>query len=82
MCADRLQAWRGEWIATCRLWPVSRCAVLHCAQVAPLADDAFAMAATDGIVYPQLATVLIGYLGLLAVEYLRGMKYPTVRQCR
>jgi hypothetical protein len=53
--------------------------LLRVSQVAPLADAPFAVAATDGLSYECIGNVLIGYLGLLAEELIRDMKYPLVR---
>jgi hypothetical protein len=57
---------------------VSLFCVCECLQVTPLADAPFAVAATDGLSYETIGNVLIGYLGLLAEELIRDMKYPLV----
>ena len=49
-------------------------------QIPPLEDKDIQLAAsTDALHYERFAESIIGYIGLLAVEYLRGMKLASVR---
>lgn len=48
-------------------------------QVPPLADAEFEVGELGGLSSQRVAGVLIGYLGLLAEEYIRGMRFPPVR---